>query len=95
MAPAEPSVAREQRIFVDRHGEGAFSASASTSPDRDEALGRAERMGVRVGYRFDLLDLFPQWHGRFATALESQLERVHGVSFNFCQIEERAEQPSA
>lgn len=92
MAPTDPSIAREQRTFLDEHGEGVFRICFNF-PDRDQALGRAEDMGIAVRSRFDVLDLFPQWRDRFASALESHLERVHGVSFNFCQIEELTGQP--
>ena len=93
MAPTDPAIAREQRAFLDEHGEGVFRICFNF-PDRDEALRRAESMGITVRSRFDVLDLFPQWHDRFSSALESHLERVHGVSFNFCQVEELAEQPA-
>ncbi|MFF3872217.1 VOC family protein [Streptomyces sp. NPDC001978] len=93
MTPSDPSIAREQRAFLDEHGEGVFRICFNF-PDRDEALDRAEQIGITVRSRFDVLDLFPQWHGRFSSMLESHLERVHGVGFNFCQIEEGAEQPA-
>jgi Glyoxalase/Bleomycin resistance protein/Dioxygenase superfamily len=89
MAPIDPSVAREQRAFLDEHGEGVFRICFNFA-DRDEALDRAARMGIEVRSRFDVLDLFPQWRGRFDRVLESHLERVHGVSFNFCQVEEHS-----
>ena len=90
MAPTDAAIAREQRAFLDEHGEGVFRICFNF-PDRDEALRRAEKMGVAVRSRFDVLDLFPQWRERFASALESQLDRVYGVSFNFCQVEEITE----
>jgi len=86
MAPSDPSIAREQRQFLDEHGEGVFRICFNF-PDRDEALDRAESMGIEVRSRFDVLDLFPHWRNRFDRALESHLEHVHGVSFNFCQVE--------
>jgi Glyoxalase/Bleomycin resistance protein/Dioxygenase superfamily len=88
MAPIDPTIAREQRAFLDEHGEGVFRVCFSF-PDRDEAS-----MGIEVRSRFDVLALFPQWRNRFDRVLESHLERVNGVSFNFCQVEERAEAPS-
>jgi hypothetical protein len=93
MAPSDPSIAREQRAFLDEHGEGVFRICFNF-PDRDEALDRAERMGITVRSRFDVLDLFPHWRDRFSSALESHLDLVHGVSFNFCQVEERAQLPT-
>lgn len=87
-APADPSIAREQCAFLDEHGEGVFRICFNFA-DRDEALDRAERMGITVHSRFDVLEMFPQWRERFSSALESRLERVHGVSFNFCQIDEQ------
>ena len=86
MAPTNPSIAREQRQFLDEHGEGVFRVCFNF-PDRDEALDRATSMGIEVKSRFDVLDLFPRWRNRFDRVLESHLERVHGVSFNFCQVE--------
>jgi methylmalonyl-CoA/ethylmalonyl-CoA epimerase len=89
MAPTNPSIAAEQRAFLDKHGEGVFRICFRV-PNRDEALDRADRMGIDVRSRFDVLDLFPHWSRRFNRVLESHLERVHGVSFNFCEIEEKA-----
>jgi methylmalonyl-CoA/ethylmalonyl-CoA epimerase len=89
MAPTDPSIAREQRQFLDEHGEGVFRICFNF-PDRDEALDRATSMGIEVKSRFDVLDLFPHWRNRFDLVLESHLERVHGVSFNFCQVKPTA-----
>jgi len=86
MAPSDPSIAREQRQFLDEHGEGVFRICFNF-PDRDEALDRATSMGIEVRSRFDVLDLFPHWRNRFDRVLESHLEHVHGVSFNFCQVD--------
>jgi hypothetical protein len=91
MAPIDPEIAREQRAFLDENGEGVFRI-CFRFPDRDEALDRAASMGVEVKSRFDVLALFPHWRSRFNVLLESHLERVHGVSFNFCEIEEHAAQ---
>jgi hypothetical protein len=89
-APADPSIAREQRAFLDEHGEGVLRICFNFA-DRDEALSRAEGMGIAVHSRFDVLDMLPQWRDRFSVALESRVGKVHGVSFNFCQVEEHAE----
>jgi hypothetical protein len=86
MAPTDPAIAREQRQFLDEHGEGVFRICFNF-PDRDVALDRASAMGIEVRSRFDVLDLFPHWRNRFDRVLESHLERVHGVSFNFCQVD--------
>jgi hypothetical protein len=86
MAPVDPAKAAEQRSFLDRHGEGVFRICFNF-PDRDEALERAEAMGIAVRARFDFVHMFPQWRHRFTSSLESQIDDVHGVSFNFCQIE--------
>jgi hypothetical protein len=86
MSPIDPVRAAEQRAFLDQHGEGVFRICFNF-PSRDEALDRATAMGLEVRSRYDVLDLFPQWTERFARALESHLESVHGVSFNFCQVE--------
>jgi hypothetical protein len=86
MAPTDPAIAREQRQFLDEQGEGVFRICFNF-PDRDEALDRATKMGIGVRSRFDVLELFPHWRNRFERVLESHLERVHGVSFNFCQME--------
>jgi hypothetical protein len=86
MAPTDPSIAREQRQFLDENGEGVFRICFNF-PDRDEALDRATSMGIEVRSRFDVLELFPHWCSRFDRALGSPLERVHGVSLNFCQVE--------
>jgi hypothetical protein len=93
MAPIDPSIAREQRSFLDEMGEGVFRICFNF-PDRDKALERAESMGIEVRSRFDVLALFPHWSNRFGRVLESHLERVHGVSFNFCQVEAKAEEAS-
>jgi methylmalonyl-CoA/ethylmalonyl-CoA epimerase len=86
MTPVDPAKATEQRSFLDRHGEGVFRICFNF-PDRDKALERAEAMGFPVRARFDFVQMFPQWRNRFSSSLESQIDSVHGVNFNFCQIE--------
>ena len=76
-------------LLPDEHGEGVFRICFNF-PDRDEALDRATSMGIEVRSRFDVLDLFPQWRNRVDRVLESHLEHVHGVSFNFCQVDTHA-----
>jgi hypothetical protein len=86
MAPTNPEIAVNQQKFLDEHGEGVFRV-VFRLPDRDDALARAESMGVNVASRYDVLDTFPQWGSRFKKALESHLGPVHGVQFNFAEME--------
>jgi hypothetical protein len=86
VTPTDPSIAREQRQFLDAHGEGVLRICFGFD-DRDEALRRASSMGVAVRAKFDFTSFIPQWKPRFKRALESQVEPVHGVRFNFCEIE--------
>jgi 4-hydroxyphenylpyruvate dioxygenase-like putative hemolysin len=86
MAPTNPEIAASQQRFLDERGEGIFRVVFRV-PNRDTALDRAEAMGVNVASRYDVLGTFPQWEVRFKKALESHLEPVHGVQFNFAEME--------
>lgn len=92
-APIDPLVAVEQTRFLRERGEGVFSIVFGFA-DRDAALTRAEDMGYKVVRRFDFGSLFPAWEGRFESSLESVLEPVYGVRWNFGQIVHVGEAPT-
>jgi hypothetical protein len=74
--------------FLADHGEGVLRVAFGVQ-NRDDALVSVEAQGHRVTARYDFLDAFPEWSGRFDSALESAIEEIHGVRLNLCQIEPR------